>query len=189
MIRRELSTTELTFISWASALLLAVTFLTPQPAGAQMGECVDCHTMHNSQGALPMRYDSSSTPLPQLLRGDCFGCHAQGLPNAIVTAGSSRIPQVYHTDFAVDLAGGNFAYIDGTKGGAASDAKGHNIALLAGMGADATLPYPQAEYDKVSIMALAGISPPPTSPVRVTLRTMADSAVTATATAHLPMRA
>jgi len=107
-----------------------------------MGECYDCHTMHNSQGNLPMRFDSGSTPLPQLLRGDCFGCHAQGGATALVTVGSTTIPQVYHNDFAVDLAGGNFGYIDGLKGGGASDAKGHNIAALASMGADTNLAYP-----------------------------------------------
>ncbi|GAB4338688.1 MAG: c-type cytochrome OmcS [Desulfobulbaceae bacterium] len=111
-------------------------------AGAVQGECSNCHTMHNSQDNSPMRYDSGATPIGQLLRADCFGCHAQGTANAIEFFGTSRVPQVYHTDFALDLAGGNFAYIDGTKGGGASDAKGHNISGLGSMGADATLSFP-----------------------------------------------
>ena len=36
------------------------------------------------------------------------------------------IPQVRHVDSS-DLAGGNFAYMLGEKGGGASDAKGHNV--------------------------------------------------------------
>ena len=90
-----------------------------------------------------MRFDAKGTPLPQLLRGDCYGCHAQGKNQALVSIGVDVIPQVYHTD-TVDLAGGNFAYIDGTKGstGGASDAKGHNIAGLWSVGTDATLYAP-----------------------------------------------
>ncbi|MBE9582492.1 MAG: hypothetical protein IMF18_12860, partial [Proteobacteria bacterium] len=50
------------------------------------GPCVNCHTMHNSQGGLPMATygDTSqnpegagSGPKAYLLRGTCFGCHAQ----------------------------------------------------------------------------------------------------------------
>ncbi|MHB8808408.1 MAG: cytochrome c3 family protein [Desulfobulbaceae bacterium] len=111
--------------------------------GVMNGPCSGCHTMHNSQDNLPMRFDSSVTPLPQLLRGDCYGCHAQGVAQALYPLnGVDVIPQVYHTDPLVDLAGGNFAYIDGAKGGAASDAKGHNISDLWSVGTDATLYAP-----------------------------------------------
>lgn len=124
-------------------LILAIIFLAPTLVHASMqGDCSGCHTMHNSQNSLPMRYDSGSTPLTQLLRSDCFGCHAQGTANAIETIGTDSVPQVYHVDFALDLAGGNFAYITGAKGSGASDTKGHNIANLASMGADATLAFP-----------------------------------------------
>lgn len=101
--------------------------------------------MHNSQDNLPMRYDSGSTPLAQLLRGDCYSCHAQGVNSALYSIGIDVIPQVYHSegaDLNTDLAGGNFAYIDGFKGGAASDAKGHNIEDLWAVGPDATLNSP-----------------------------------------------
>ncbi len=106
------------------------------------GPCSACHTMHNSQGNSPMRYDNSVTPLPQLLRGDCYGCHAQGTANALVSVGIDVIPQVYHNDPAVDLAGGNFAYINGDKGSGAADSKGHNINGLRGMTSDGTLYAP-----------------------------------------------
>ncbi len=91
------------------------------------GICSNCHTMHNSQDGLVMaNYGGETGPNDFLTRGSCLGCHAQGGPNRVVTIGPDRIPQVFHTD-ALDLAGGNFAYITGAKGGGASDAKGHNI--------------------------------------------------------------
>ncbi len=95
------------------------------------GVCSNCHTMHNSQGNQPMITDNSSTPNKLLLRMDCLGCHAQGGNLAIVNWNGSLIPQVYHTE-AVDLAGGNFAYITGLKGGIASSDYGHNVISLVG---------------------------------------------------------
>ena len=98
------------------------------------GVCSNCHTMHNSQDALPMAiYGTSVTgstgPNEFLTRGTCVGCHAQGGPMAVAEIGPDKIPQVYHVD-AQDLAGGNFAYITGAKGDGASDYKGHNVAGL-----------------------------------------------------------
>ncbi len=99
------------------------------------GTCSSCHTMHNSQAGAAMTFDSSATPNAVLTKGTCAGCHAQHTANNTVTGGTSKIPQVYHTN-ATSLAGGNFSYIDGTVGSGASVAKGHNvkaaIAALAG---------------------------------------------------------
>jgi hypothetical protein len=115
------------------------------------GPCSGCHTMHNSQDSQPMRFDSGGTPLPQLLRGDCYGCHAQGLNEALPSIGIDVIPQVYHTDTSQgnglldsDLAGGNFAYITGAKGGGIGnpDSRGHNIVGLLAMVADGNLYAP-----------------------------------------------
>ncbi|MEJ2201245.1 MAG: cytochrome c3 family protein [Desulfuromonadaceae bacterium] len=108
------------------------------------GECSDCHTMHNSKAGQPMAILSdgsgpSLTPYPVLLLTDCVGCHASGGTSAIADFSGSSIPQVYHTD-TVDLAGGNFAYIDGTKGAGADDRKGHNVVDI--LAADATLTGP-----------------------------------------------
>ncbi len=107
--------------------------------GAINGVCSDCHTMHNSQGNAPMNFDDSPTPNENLTRGDCLGCHAQGGAVPTVVQGTSSIPQVLHTG-ATDLAGGNFGYITGAKGGGAADNKGHNIAALTG--ADSVLYAP-----------------------------------------------
>jgi hypothetical protein len=117
------------------------------------GQCSDCHTMHNSEEGNPVAFqynnpagatDASFTPNPVLLKYDCMACHAMDQGNAIVQlSGGSDVPQVYGnygTDLDQDLAGGNFAYIDGHKGGAADDRKGHNVIDI--LNADLTLTGP-----------------------------------------------
>lgn len=95
------------------------------------GICSNCHTMHNSQNGAAMVsyiYGSETTDAKDyLLVGTCLGCHAQGGASMVANVNGNDTPQVYHTDAAGDLAGGNFAYIIGTKGSGASDAKGHNV--------------------------------------------------------------
>jgi len=92
------------------------------------GVCVNCHTMHNSQGGAEMATFGSETGANNaLVRGSCLGCHGQdptGTLNVI-----TNIPQVLHkaTD---DLAGGNFTYV--LTGGTApttgtTQTAGHNV--------------------------------------------------------------
>ncbi|MBU2521212.1 MAG: hypothetical protein KKD50_03165 [Proteobacteria bacterium] len=90
------------------------------------GDCVDCHTMHNSQGGAEMAdYGPSSGVNPCLTRGDCIGCHAYDTTGAsIQTIGVSVVPQVWHN--GTDLAAGNFRYIASD----ANDRKGHNVAAI-----------------------------------------------------------
>jgi hypothetical protein len=115
-------------------LIIVCALLVAHDISAEMsGVCSDCHTMHNSQNGAEMTtfkdYNDVSPPTAAqdyLLRGTCLGCHAQGLNQKIVDVGSD-IPQVYHNDGTGDLAGGNFAYIDGAKGGGADNTKGHNL--------------------------------------------------------------
>jgi len=85
-----------------------------------------------------MTFDSSATPNPNLTRGDCYGCHAQGGSTPTVPLATDAIPQVLHTG-ANDLAGGNFAYITGAKGAGGAN-RGHNIGDLTGT--DPVLNYP-----------------------------------------------
>ncbi len=87
------------------------------------GDCVNCHTMHNSQGGVTM--NGQASPYRLLVRSECLGCHAIGGAQRIATFAGQDTPQVYHTD-PVDLAGGNFAYITGDKG-SGGDTKGHNV--------------------------------------------------------------
>jgi hypothetical protein len=88
--------------------------------------CSDCHTMHNSEDALPASFDDSPIPNFALLKAvSCDGCHSSTSP----TSWQSTIagaPIVYNTAAPTygdnGLAGGNFYYISTT-----ADDKGHNI--------------------------------------------------------------
>jgi predicted CXXCH cytochrome family protein len=67
--------------------------------------CSDCHTMHNSAGGQPMRYDLDAAPAPALLRAAdgtalCLACHGSRGPSP--TAPSVMSP----TNF--DPPGGGF---------------------------------------------------------------------------------
>jgi predicted CXXCH cytochrome family protein len=49
--------------------------------------CSDCHTMHNSRGNVPMRYDDEPAPAERLLRAEsatavCLACHGRPVANA-----------------------------------------------------------------------------------------------------------
>ncbi|MDP2280022.1 MAG: hypothetical protein Q8K51_17620, partial [Nitrospirota bacterium] len=115
-------------------LLLAAILIFALMAGSEArvtGTCVNCHTMHNSQGGVAV---NSAGPQEFLLsKGGgtvtiCWGCHAQTTALNILT----NIPQIRHTN-AVDLAGGNFLYITGTipakplGTGATTSNVGHNV--------------------------------------------------------------
>lgn len=118
-----------------TVVLFSLIFITENSTNflfaAVSGECSNCHTMHNSQGGVPMAtYGGGTGPYPLLTRGDCMGCHGMGTASRIETINGSEIPQVLHTDAGGDLAGGNYAYITGQKGSGASDSKGHNIIEL-----------------------------------------------------------
>jgi hypothetical protein len=76
--------------------------------------------MHNSQNGAT---EDTTGPQSQLLKGDCLGCHGEGLANNFAPV--TDAPQVFHSN-ATDLAGGNFAYITGLKG-TKRDSNGHNI--------------------------------------------------------------
>jgi hypothetical protein len=114
-------------------------------AGTMSGQCSDCHTMHNSYEGNSVatvwgETGVSPTPNEVLLKYDCLSCHAMNNGSAIESlAGGSEVPQVYGNNTS-DLAGGNFAYIDGVKGAAADDRKGHNVTDL--LNEDGTLTGP-----------------------------------------------
>lgn len=140
-----------------SAILIgaAAMFALPVAANAKIvGQCSDCHTMHNSEEGAPVARNyavdptgatKSATPNAVLLKYDCLSCHAMMRSNANTEtmAGGSVIPQVYFTATAGlndELAGGDFAWVAGTAGadlqagetGALNDwnRKGHNAAGL-----------------------------------------------------------
>ena len=57
-----------------AAVAMVAAFSCPALA-AVTGPCVNCHTMHNSQGGTPMRVGGVEAPLSALLLNDCLGCH------------------------------------------------------------------------------------------------------------------
>lgn len=88
--------------------------------------CSDCHTMHNSAGGQPMRYDLQPDGTRKLLRAGsadelCLHCHGQaprsGTPGVALRQGATQ---------ATDLAGGFFTY-DGS--GAPVAGYGHTIGV------------------------------------------------------------
>jgi hypothetical protein len=103
--------------------------------GGLVGQCADCHTMHNSQGGHPVALQFGKTTPDgtrnrNLLKFDCLACHAQNPtgPKLAIVGQGSTVPQVFHGDTS-DLAAGNFKHI--LTGG---DRKGHNVTDIFGSG-------------------------------------------------------
>ncbi|MFH1020526.1 MAG: hypothetical protein V1782_07965, partial [Pseudomonadota bacterium] len=115
-----------------AAMLLGAVCMSPRGGMAQVaGDCVNCHTMHNSQGGVNM--SGTTTVYRSLTKGDCVGCHT-GAAGDVVT---NNIPKVNHTGDpgTTILAGGSFYWV--ADAGGNTDAKGHNVLGVAG--ADAVL--------------------------------------------------
>ena len=100
-----------------AALLLGTVCLLPRGGHARVtGQCVNCHTMHNSQGGVSM--SATSTVYQSLTKGDCVGCHTGGAADLT----DLGIPKVNHTAApSGTLAGGSFFWVQ------AADAMGHNV--------------------------------------------------------------
>ena len=116
-----------------------------QVKAAISGNCVNCHTIHNSQDGSDMAtYGGISGENPCLTRGGCIGCHAYNTigSNNVVNIEGSRVPQVWHNN-ATDLAAGNFKYIKDND----VDNKGHNIAVIDLEDNSSMLPPPGCEID------------------------------------------
>ncbi|RJQ43277.1 MAG: hypothetical protein C4538_12255 [Nitrospiraceae bacterium] len=111
--------------------------LTYNYAGAVAGQCSNCHTMHDSQGGADQ---GDSGAQSQLLLASCAGCHTTSGAGQTTTYGA---PAVLHSagtaggaqGNGATNAGGDFYWV--TQGG--GDAKGHNVADISGVSADATI--------------------------------------------------
>jgi len=111
-----------------AAMLLGAICLLPEGGNAQVtGQCVNCHTMHNSQGGASM--SGTATVYQSLTKGDCVGCHTGGALDLT----DNNIPKVNHTGVptAGTLAGGSFYWV-ATAGGNQT-ATGHNVKGIAGV--------------------------------------------------------
>ena len=122
--------------------LLALSLTTGMALAAVTGDCVNCHTMHNSQDGTSVASGSNGTTTAQvnLLKADCLGCHTNAAGSeTIIMLGSgnqSRVPIVltgseptYPPNGSTSsvLAGGNFYWV--AEG---DDTKGHNVFGLRG---------------------------------------------------------
>lgn len=110
---------------------------------AVTGDCVNCHTMHNSQDGASVASTStgSTTAQVNLLTADCLGCHTNTSNNETIvelgTGNPSRVPIVltaseptYPPDGSATsaLAAGNFYWVN-----TGDDTLGHNVyGLLSG---------------------------------------------------------
>lgn len=111
-------------------VLAAVLIVVPSGIATAVvsGDCVNCHTMHNSQGGDTMAevlnsgktaFEPDTSPNQFLLQSDCVGCHASTGSSTIV----NNVPIIFNTGSypGSPLAGGNFrSVID-------DDLKGHNV--------------------------------------------------------------
>jgi len=113
------------------ATLLISVFLSASAFSMVKGDCVNCHTMHNSQdgSSFSTRDDAAFAPgttggaVSSLLRNTCIGCHSSTGSQTIVPLGETRIPIVYNVAKPIQpLAGGNFYWVDSL-----GDNHGHNV--------------------------------------------------------------
>lgn len=98
------------------------------------GLCVDCHTMHNSQGGAPMAYTLSSTGTKVygsrvnegLLNTDCIGCHqgtnVGGSLPFVFDVGAPNYGATGTEAATTTLAGGNFYWVSQGE-----ERTGHNV--------------------------------------------------------------
>ncbi len=125
--------------NFLSLFIIAFLGLMPFVSSAKVtGQCVNCHTMHNSQDNLFVA--DSGTPNPALLVTGCIGCHT-GQNNGLNTTPyvySTTPPQYGSTGTESDsntLAGGSFYWVSNL-----GDRRGHNVYGLAPP--DLTLSFP-----------------------------------------------
>ena len=127
-------------LTFLTVLCMAMVSFLGSPVWAVTGQCVNCHTMHNSQDGNHMIINTtldgtSGGPhgggYPSLTRGSCVGCHT-GTNDVGTTT-----PFVYSTSDPSGsiLAGGNFYWVAQTGG----SAKGHNVKGIPDMIADDVL--------------------------------------------------
>ena len=119
-----------TFLKSALTALLVAMPAIVVAQGGLIGDCYDCHTMHNSEGGLPVAIVDgavSEAPIQNLLRLDCIACHANdptGGTKLWTMTGGSIVPQVAHGGGTDALAGGNFTF------GIGDSNKVHNVVDL-----------------------------------------------------------
>ncbi len=133
------------------AVALGLTALPVSSRASVHGQCSDCHTMHNSQGGLPV---IAAGPLDVLLNQGCIACHT-GTNTGATDVSPYNPPYVdevsgvpiYSPDGSGGntLAGGNFYWVQN-----GADRDGHNVKGIAA--ADALLGNNPPGYGTVNPM-------------------------------------
>ncbi len=122
-----------TYFRRLSRLLLTamVFFLASLQADAAVtGKCIDCHTMHYSQGSAVLEEWGDEGPYGALLTTDCIGCHtgvnSEGTAPFVMSAVAPLYAATGTEAGTNTLAGGNFYWV-----ASGEDLKGHNVVGLA----------------------------------------------------------
>ncbi len=136
------------FVSAISVVFLMAFAVTAWPMVT--GLCSNCHTMHNSQGGIPMALElnvsqtgfvHTGTPNPTLLTKSCVGCHTHTEEDTKV----GGVPMVFNIGGPNQaLAGGNFWYLT------ENDANGHNVYSINQEGSASMFP-PPGDQDNTGI--------------------------------------
>jgi predicted CXXCH cytochrome family protein len=127
----------MTFVSLLSVVL------TCGLAYALSGECVNCHTMHNSQDGQEVAVGG---PYEQLLKASCIGCHTETTTGNVDPVNSFGAPIVWSTTIpggqggGYTTAGGDFYWV--AQAGAVADTRGHNVAGIKAQDANIGLTPP-----------------------------------------------
>ncbi|HDR46226.1 MAG TPA: hypothetical protein ENN94_00835, partial [Geoalkalibacter subterraneus] len=86
-------------VIFAAIATLTAVLLAGPAWSAVTGDCVNCHTMHNSQDGSAIEFNNqlNEEPNARLLKTDCVGCHSNPAGSeTILMLGDSRIPIVYN---------------------------------------------------------------------------------------------
>lgn len=102
--------------------LVGVAWMAPG-LGIAAGPCVNCHTMHNSQGGAVITDNPTANSALINAPGGCIGCHT-GTNNGAVD-GIPFVLDAGAAPTATSLAGGNFYWVADAAGN--TDVKGHNV--------------------------------------------------------------
>lgn len=118
--------------------ILMLILLAPVIGQARVsGPCVNCHTMHSSQGGSPVAYEVDTAgnrillaaPNKALLNTDCVGCHqgsnSGGAVPYVLDTGAPNYGDTGTEAGTTTLAGGNFYWVS-----LGQERTGHNIASM-----------------------------------------------------------
>lgn len=118
-------------------------------AFAVQGQCVNCHTMHNSQNGVSV---TGGAPNDVLLNAGCVACHTAAAAGQQTSQFGA--PAVLHLTAPTGQgagntnAGGDFYWV--TQGTGTSTTTGHNVADITGVGQDTLIGLTPPGWDPIA---------------------------------------